>query len=246
MKSLSGIGWVLITTLVAIALSACVEVENNSQLNSLLSNIYSSSSPLDEATIATGLRQALEIGSAKAVQQASVADGFLGNEQIRIPLPEKLQGMANTLRTIGFSEQVDNFEVGMNRAAESAASEAKPVLLDAVKNMSLSDVVGILNGSDTAATDYFRAKTATQLQDKFQPIVHQKMQTVGVYNLYSQLMSTYSALPLVNKPDFDLENYLTDKTQDGLFNLIAQQEQSIRSDPAARTTEILQKVFAAK
>ncbi len=240
--SLEKIGIVILLILVA----GCVELENNPTLNSLLTSYTTGSTVLDENTIAAGLRQALEVGSEKASIEASSSGGFLNNDKLHIPLPEQISGMTNTLRNIGLGAQVDKFETGMNRAAEAAAAEAKPVLVDAIKGMSLTDAMSILKGSDTAATEYFRAKTGATLQQRFTPVITDKMQSVGVYNVYSQLKNAYSALPFANKPDFDLEKYLTDKTQDGLFYLIAQEEKKIRRDPAARTTELLQRVFSAQ
>lgn len=229
-------------------LVSCVDVQNNSQISGILSSLDtgSSSGELDESTVALGLRQALEIGSSRASDLASSTDGFLANDQIRIPLPDKLQRVADTLRTVGLGAQVDLFEVKMNRAAESAAAEAKPVFIGAIKEMTLTDVMGILRGSDTAATDYFRSKTSSALQQKFKPVVRNKMQEVGVYGLYSQLISTYNSLPLVEKTNFDLEDYLTTKTQDGLFSLLAVEEEKIRNNPSARTTDLLKQVFSGR
>lgn len=240
--------WIFCSS-VLLLLVSCVDMQNNSQIGGILSSlatVSNSSSELDESTIASGLRQALEIGSSNASELASSTDGFLANDKIRIPLPEKLQGVANTLRTVGLGTQVDQFEVKMNRAAEAAAAEAKPILISAVKGMTVTDAIGILRGSDTAATDYFRSKTSEELQQKFKPVVRSKMDEVGVYSLYNQLMSTYDSMPLVPKSNFDLEDYLTNKTQDGLFSLLAEEEEQIRNNPSARTTELLQQVFSSR
>lgn len=226
--------------------SGCVELVNNPALNNLLTSYTTVVSDLDENTITAGLRQALEVSSEKASLKASSNGGFLNNDKLHIPLPEQIEGMTNTLRTIGLGAQVDKFEIGMNQAAEAAAAEAKPVLLDAIRGMSLTDAMAILKGSDTAATDYFRAKTGAKLQQRFTPVIADKMQSVGVYNVYSQLKNAYTAIPFADKPDFDLEKYLTAKTQDGLFYLIAQEEKEIRQDPAARTTELMRRVFSAQ
>jgi len=231
-----------------VSLCSCIDMQNNSNVGAILSSLSTatSSNQLDESTIASGLRQALEIGSARASKTASTPDGFLANSQIRIHLPESLDGVTDTLRKVGFGAQVDQFEVKMNRAAESAAAEAKPVFISAVKGMTLTDAMGILKGSDTAATDYFRSKTSSTLQQKFKPVVRSKMEEVGVYGLYNQLISTYNGLPLVKKTSFDLESYLANKTQDGLFTLLAEEEVKIRNNPAARTTELLKQVFSGR
>lgn len=234
-----------IVVTICASLCSCVDMQNNSQVGAILSSLSTSSAnQLDESTIASGLRQALEVGSARASQSASTPDGFLANNKIRIALPESLNGVTDTLRKIGFGSQVDQFEVKMNRAAESAAAEAKPVFISAVKGMTLTDAMSILKGSDTAATDYFRSKTSATLQQKFKPVVRSKMEEVGVYGIYNQLLSTYNALPLVEKTSFDLESYLSTKTQDGLFTLLAEEEVKIRNNPAARTTELLKQVFS--
>jgi hypothetical protein len=140
---------------------------------------------------------------------------------------------------------VDALELNMNRAAEQASAEAKPVLLDAVKGMSLSDAMGILRGGDTAATEYFRAETADTLKEKFLPIIQDKMAGVGLYQQYNKLMDAYAALPLTKDRGFDLDNYVADKGLDGLFSMLAREEAEIRENPAARSTELLQKVFAS-
>jgi len=231
-----------------VSLCSCIDMQKNSNVGAILSSLSTatSSNQLDESTIASGLRQALEIGSARASKTASTPDGFLANSQIRIRLPESLDGVTDTLRKVGFGAQVDQFDVKMNRAAESAAAEAKPVFISAVKGMTLTDAMGILKGSDTAATDYFRSKTSLTLQQKFKPVVRSKMEEVGVYGLYNQLISTYNGLPLVKKTSFDLESYLANKTQDGLFTLLAEEEVKIRNNPAARTTELLKQVFSGR
>ncbi len=198
---------------------------------------------LDTGTVAAGLKEALQLGAERAVAATSASGGFLDNPQIHIPLPGKLDLMTRALRTIGMSSQVDALEEGMNRAAEQASAEAKPVLVDAVKEMTLPDALAILRGTDTAATDYFRANTSDTLRERFKPIVHEKMNQVGVYKQYSQLLQAYTALPLAQKPSLDLEGYVVDKGLSGLFTVLGQEEQKIRANPTARTTELLQQVF---
>jgi hypothetical protein len=225
----------------------CVEMSGGELADNVfrtLSTSGAATAGLDESTVAAGLKEALQVGSERAVSATSQTNGFLSNDLIRIAMPDELSMMAKTLRSIGFGGQVDAFEVGMNRAAERASAEAKPVLVDAVSQMTLTDAMGILQGGDTAATDYFRGKTSDTLRAKFTPIIKEKMGQVGLYNQYNQLMSSYTALPLVSKPTFDLDTYVADQGLDGLFTVLAQEEQSIRSNPAARTTELLKKVFA--
>jgi len=236
-----------VCSLSLLLIAGCAEMKGSELAGSMLnalSTAGNAASGLDEATVAAGLKEALTVGSERAVAATSKTDGFLGNELIRIAMPEELSTMAKTLRSIGFGSQVDAMEVGMNRAAERASEEAKPVLIDAVSRMTLTDAMGILNGGNTAATDYFRDKTSASLRSRFLPIVKEKMNQVGLYQQYNSLMNTYNALPLVQKPTFDLDNYVADKGLDGLFTTLAREEQSIRANPAARTTELLKKVFA--
>lgn len=228
-------------------LAGCAEMQGSDLAGSVLNALSTAgagSAGLDESTVAAGLKEALTVGSERAVASTSKTDGFLGNSLIRIGMPEQLSTMARTLRSIGFGSQVDAMEVAMNRAAERASEEARPVLIDAVSKMTLTDAMGILNGGNTAATDYFRNKTSDSLRAKFLPIIKEKMNQVGLYQQYNSLMSTYNSLPLVQKPTFDLDNYVADKGLDGLFTTLGQEEQKIRANPAARTTELLKKVFA--
>ena len=198
---------------------------------------------LDEPTVAAGLKEALRVGTERAVGATSKLDGFLANELIRIALPEELEPVARALRGIGLGSQVDALEVGMNRAAERAAGEAKAVFWGAISQMTLADAFGILRGGETAATDYFRDRTSEALRARFSPIVSSKMREVGLYNSYDELLSRYMALPLVPKPELDLESYVTEKALSGLFTVVAQEETRIREDPVARTSELLRRVF---
>ncbi len=199
--------------------------------------------PLDAATVAAGLKEALQVGTERTVLSTSSVDGFLANQLIRIALPEQFHGMAKALRTVGFGSQVDALEVAMNRAAERAAGEAKTVFWAAIRQMSVADAFGILNGGDTAATTYFRDHTEATLRSRFQPIVEQKMGEVGLYRIYEDVVERYRAIPFVTTPPLDLGDYVTDKSLDGLFLVLAQEEKRIREDPVARTTELLRRVF---
>ncbi len=198
---------------------------------------------LDEGTVAAGLKEALHIGTDRSVITTSKEDGFFGNPLIRIPLPKEFETVASTLRGIGINKPVDEFELAMNRAAEMAAGEAKDVFWLAITEMTLSDAMGILNGGDRSATDYFYAHTSDRLRTKFRPIVTEKMQEVGVYNTYNELLDKYSRIPFVSKPSIDLDGHITEKALGGLFDTLAGEEKKIREDPAARTTALLRKVF---
>ncbi|MBW2542574.1 MAG: DUF4197 domain-containing protein [Deltaproteobacteria bacterium] len=196
-----------------------------------------------EGNVVSGLKQALEIGTRNAVDLTSRENGFLDNPLIRIELPGALDKMASGLRVVGFGAQVDELEVAMNRAAEQAAGEAAEVFWQGIRQMTFSDAVGILNGGDTAATDYFERTTRDTLRARFEPIVSRKMDEVGVVHSYDQLIGRYEAIPFTSKPSFNLRSYVTEKSLDGLFHILGEEERKIRNDPAARVTPLLQQVF---
>ena len=211
---------------------------NSAVLDDMLGN-----GTLDEATIAAGLKEALTIGTERSSSQTSKLDGFYRNPAIQIVVPDQYSDVARTLRDFGLGSYVDDFEEKMNRAAERASGEAIDVFAAAIRQMSISDAVGILNGPDNAATEYFRRTTSTELTARFQPIVTAKMQEVGVYNVYEDLVSKYNALPIQKPEAVDIDEYVTQKTLDGLFHVLEGEEKRIREDPVARTTELLRKVF---
>lgn len=198
---------------------------------------------LDESTVVAGLKQALEVGTERSVALTSQQGGFLDDPLIRIPLPDELETMGNALRSVGLGSQVDALEVRMNRAAEQASAEAKEVFWQAVQGMSISDAYGILNGPDDAATVYFRDRTEGSLRERFEPVVERAMEQVGLYRAYDALLSRYRALSLFSNPSVELNRYVTDETLDGLFSVLALEEKRIRTDPVARSTELLRKVF---
>ncbi|MBN1614470.1 MAG: DUF4197 domain-containing protein [Deltaproteobacteria bacterium] len=198
---------------------------------------------LDEETTVSGLKEALAIGAANAVGIVSGKDGYFANQAIKILLPEKIQKAAELLRAAGYGKQVDEFELSMNRAAETAAPKAKKHIIAAVKAMTFDDARKILSGGDTAATDFFRSKTQDKLFEEFKPIVGQSMEQVGVTLSYREMTSKFKVLPFIKAEALDLDRYVTQKALDGLFYMIAQEEQKIRTAPAARVTELLKTVF---
>ncbi len=198
---------------------------------------------LGEGTIVDGLREALSVATRKAVDKVSAVDGYLGNPEIKIPFPEKIRTVADVLGKVGFQRQVDEFVLSMNRAAERAATEAAPIFIDAVREMTIQDARGILNGGDTAATEYFREKTFDRLYAAFKPRVSESMDSVGVTQSYKAVMDRYSSIPLMSAKDYDLDHYVTEKSLGGLFYMLGEEEKKIRTDPAARVTELLRKVF---
>lgn len=208
-----------------------------------LDKVLTGGGALDEETVARGLREALHIGTERATASTSKKDGFYRNPVIRIALPEQYDGLAKTLKDFGLGSYVDDFERSMNRAAERASGEAIDVFWSAITQMSIPDAFGILNGGPTAATGYFRRTTSASLSARFRPIVRQSMEEVGVYNLYNNLIAKYNQLP-VDKPEaVDIDEYVTGKTVSGIFSVLEGEEKRIREDPAARTTELLERVF---
>ena len=202
-------------------------------------------SSLDDKTVVSGLREALSTGTATAVQLVSRENGYFGNEAIKILLPDKIQAAAEVLRKAGFGKDVDAFVLAMNRAAEKAAPKAKPVFLDAIRGMTFQDAKKILAGGDTAATDYFQEKTSDRLTAAFKPVVSQCMNDVGAARAYKTMTEKYlSLIPFGGMESMDLDHYVTGKALDGLFHMVGEEEKKIRTNPAARTTELLKKVFA--
>lgn len=201
--------------------------------------------PLDQSTVASGLRQALDVGIRRTTSQLSAAGAFAGNPALRLRLPGELGPFAQALRGVGLGGQVDALEAAMNRAAEEAAGQAVPVFVSAIASMSIADAFSILNGERDAATRYFQARTSAELARRFAPIASDAMRQVGVYSLYEELRTTYDRIPLVKPASVDLESYVADRTLDALFGELAEEEARIRQDPAARSTELLRRVFGA-
>lgn len=197
----------------------------------------------DESTTAAGLKQALSIGTENAVKSVSRTNGYFGNQAIKILMPEKIRKVADVLGKIGYQKQVDEFVLSMNRAAEKAAPKAKAIFIDAIKGMSIEDARKILGGGDTAATEYFEQKTRGKLYDEFKPVISSSMNQVGCTRSYKEMMGKYDSIPFVSKQSLDLDHYVTNKALDGLFYMVGQEEEKIRTDPAARVTDLLKTVF---
>lgn len=193
--------------------------------------------------VVSGLYDALTVGSKRAVGQTSKEGGFLNNPLIRIEMPSQLEPVMNAVRKIGLSNQVDNLVKQMNHAAELASAEAIDILVDTIKGITFQDAWAILNGNDTAATDYFRARTTEQLTARFSPIVDKKMHQLGVYDIYNVINNAYANLPFANAKGFDLEEYVVDQALQGLFKTVAQEEAKIREKVNFRTTPALKEVF---
>ena len=200
----------------------------------------------DDSQVVGGLKEALTIGTGNAVSLVSVTDGYFANQAIKILMPEKIQKVADVLSKVGYQQQVDEFVLSMNRAAERAAPQAKSIFVGAIKEMTFEDARKILNGGDTAATEFFRAKTSGRLSETFKPIVSSSMNEVGATRKYKELMGQYTALPFTKAESLDLDQYVTNKSLDGLFYMVGQEEKKIRTNPAARVTDLLKTVFGGK
>ncbi|EHQ27214.1 DUF4197 domain-containing protein [Mucilaginibacter paludis] len=194
--------------------------------------------------IGSALKQALEQGTTKSTDQLSALNGFFGNAAVKILFPPEAQKVERTLRSLGLNQLCDNVILSLNRAAEDAAGQAKPIFIDAVKQMTLQDVTNILLGSNDAATQYFKRTTTTALADKFRPVIQASLTKVGATKYYNEVASTYNKVPFVSKVNPDISDYVTQKAISGLFIQIAAEEINIRQNLGARTTPLLQKVFA--
>jgi hypothetical protein len=210
-----------------------------------LGGVTGGSSGLTDVKIGSGLQEALKVGTGNAVAQTGTLDGFLANQAIKILMPKSLQTIEKPLRLVGYGPQIDEFVVGMNRAAEKAVPFAKEIFWDAIGQMTFDDARKILNGGDTAATDYFKAKTSKKLHAAFRPSVESVMNEVGVNRQYNDLIGRYQNVPFAKSITFDVNQYVTEKATDGLFYVVGQEEKKIRTNPAARVTDLLKDVFGS-
>ena len=200
---------------------------------------------LSTKDIAAGLREALKIGSEKVVKQVGALDGFNTDPDIHIPLPGALRDVQSTLKKFGMSGLADDLELRLNRGAEAAAPEAKKLFFQAISDMTLEDARKILDGPEDAATRYFQGKMSSPLTKRMTPIVDESLSDVGAIASYDKMMGQYQAIPFVPDVKADLTAYVVEKALDGIFYYIAKEEAEIRKNPAARTTELLQRVFGS-
>ena len=204
----------------------------------------SPSGGLTEAKMVAGLKEALQVGVGNASALLGRPGGFLKNQAVKILMPEKLQSFEKSLRMIGFEPQLDEFVQSMNHAAERASMQAKPIFVSAIKEMNIADAKRILSGGDTAATEYFRSKTSIPLAAAFKPEVDKAMNEFGVTKQYKDLVGRFQALPFADKTQIlSIDHYVVTKTLDGLFLTLGEEERKIRTNPAARVTELLKDVF---
>jgi Protein of unknown function (DUF4197) len=222
----------------------CCLAQQDSSLGRILGRVRSSSLSNDKIT--AGLKEALRVSTSNAVNSTGRPDGYFKNAAIKILLPSKLQAAGRGMRLLGMGAQVDELELGMNRAAEQAAPSAKQIFLSSLTKMTFTDARQILSGNDTAATDFFKRTSTEQLSTAFQPIVHQSMENVGVVRQYERLMQSPVAQRLNAGGNFNLDDYVVGKALDGLFYMMGEEEKKIRKDPAAQTTALLREVFGKK
>ncbi|MBX3257492.1 MAG: DUF4197 domain-containing protein [Chitinophagaceae bacterium] len=210
----------------------------------VLSGMNTGGGALSTTEIAAGLKEALSIGTQNSNARLSSLDGFFGNAAIKILMPEEAQKVESSLRSIGLGSLVDKAILSMNRAAEDAAKSATPVFVNAIKQMTITDAVGILKGGDYAATDYFKTKTTEPLTNAFRPVIEKALTKTDATKYWNDVFSAYNKFAA--KPiNTDLAGYVTEKSLAGIFHEVGQEEQKIRKDPAARVTELLKKVFGS-
>lgn len=218
-----------------------------SELNTVIENIPSIETDGSEPSsieINRGLKAALEKGVLQGVSELAKSGGYLNEELYKIYFPKSAQKVEKTLRDIGFDKELERLVVSLNKAAENAVTEAKPIFVDAIKNMTFEDARKILFGSDTAATSYLKSKTATELQLRFEPHISESLDQVNATKYWTEIMTQYNKIPFVDKVETDLSSYVTKRAINGLFLKIAKEEKLIRENPQARTTELLRKVFS--
>lgn len=223
---------------------SCTTQQINQSIKIADGYLNGSDDELSNSEVIAGLKEALVKGISVGSGKASAVDGYFKNALIKIVVPPEVKEAEKKLRAVGMGKTVDQFIESMNRAAELAAKESKPIFVNAIKEMTIQDGWGILKGGDNAATEYLRSKTYNSLEGKYLPIIENALNQVNATKYYGELARAYNQIPFVEKIEGDLEVYVTDKALDGLFFLVADEEKKIRKDPAKRTTELLKKVFA--
>lgn len=224
----------------------CLTLSGCAELQQAVSQLPQAGGILSTADIAAGLREALDKGIEKQVTKLTQTDGFYKNQLVKILLPPELQKVDKTLRDIGLGSLADEGLKLMNRAAEDAVKEATPIFVSAVKNITFTDAKNILMGNDEAATSYLKKSTSSQLYTKFNPVIKSSFSKVGADKVWSNIISKYNKVPLVNKINPDLTDYVTNQALEGVFKMIAVEEKDIRNNITARTSPLLKKVFATQ
>lgn len=235
----------MIKTILSIILMIAVYSNAAGQINlKKLKKALGGDESVTSGEVASALKEALINGVSKGSDIVSQVDGYFLNPEIKIPFPPEVKRVETTLRQVGLGSEVDKFVMTLNRGAEDAANEAKPIFIEAVKQMSIQDAWSILRGGDDAATQYLKQSTSGLLAEKFKPVIAASLEKVSATRYYGDLVNTYNKMPFVQKADPDLEAYATQKAIDGLFIMIAKEEKNIRENPVARTSDLLKKVFS--
>ncbi len=206
----------------------------------------SSDQQLNTETIDAGLKEALKVGTANVVEKLGQPDGFFDNPKIHIPLPDSMNKVQSALDTVGASSMLDNLELKLNRAAEEATPKAKDLFWQAISEMTLEDVRSIYNGPKDAATRYFQKKMSDPLAQEMKPIISDSLSEVGAIQSYDRIMDRYKSIPFVPDVKANLVSYTLDKSLDGIFTMLAEEEAAIRINPAKQTTDLLKIVFGKK
>jgi len=227
----------------------CLQAQNilnqvQNQVNNAIGQGNGGAPKNDE--IIRGLKEALSIGTKNSAASASKSDGFFKNPLIKIPFPQEAKIVETKARQFGMGSEVDKFVKNLNRAAEEASKEAAPIFINAVKTMSITDGLSILNGGDNAATNFLKTKTSAELTTKFSPIVKNAINKVQLTKYWKPIINKYNMIPGVSKKNPDLDKYVTEKALEGLFKLLAQEEAKIRKDPMAQVTDLLKSVFGKR
>jgi hypothetical protein len=241
--------WVILIGLLfsdaqALDLKSLGDVVNKVSGNGSTDNSSDVSSLTDKETN-DGLKLALNQGVTKAVDMLGATDGFLGNKEVKIPLPDSLKKVEKGMRLVGMGDQADELILKMNRAAEQAVPEAKTLLVNSVKQMSLADVKGILTGPQDAATQYFKRTTSAEMAAKFLPVVQKATANVKLADTYNQYAEMGSKYGVVKKENANINQYVTQKALDGVYLMVAKEEAAIRQDPMGQASNLLKKVFGA-
>jgi hypothetical protein len=230
-------------SIAAVALTLGLSSSSCTEMSQILESGATSAGQPDQAALTRAVKESLELGSGRAADMLSKVGGYQNSSRYRIRLPQAVQPLANRLRQFGLGGQVDRIEALMNQGAERAALEAKPVFINAVRSMTITDAMGIVRGNDTAATDYFRQHTQAELRQKYLPIIKNSLQQVGFYNQYQQLLTAYKRLPLADKPDLDLEQHVLSQSLEALFTQVGEEEKAIRKDPLGRGSAAIAAIF---
>lgn len=228
----------IVLTIALFSLVGCAEMQQ------VLEQLPQQTGVLSQAEMGNGLKEALNNGITKQVSKLTTTDGFMKNEAVKILLPAELQKVDTKLRQLGLSKLADDGLRVLNRAAEDAVKEATPIFVDAVKQMTFTDAKNILLGNESSATNYLQTTTSSALYGKFNPVIKNSFAKVGADKIWTQIITKYNSIPLVNKVNPDLTDYTTNKAMEGVFKMIAVEEKDIRTNFSARTSDLLRKVFA--